>query len=149
VLGEHRGIGNYTIGQRKGLGVSLGAPVFVSRIDPATRTVVVGDRDDLLVEGFTLEEPSFVDAPLNDGAPVEVQHRAHGEVNGGRIYIEDGTWTIRFDTPVRAIAPGQSAALYAGERLLGGGIINSAFPSRFPGEIAGTSAPENDAASVV
>jgi len=148
VLGEHKGIGNYTIGQRKGLGVSLGAPVFVSRIDPATNTVVVGDRDDLLVEGFTLEEPSFVDAPLNDGAPVEVQHRAHGEVNGARAYFEDGTWTIRFHVAVRALAPGQSAALYAGERLLGGGIIDQILNQNHCAMPTST-APENGAASLV
>jgi tRNA-specific 2-thiouridylase len=123
VLGAHKGIGNYTIGQRKGLGVSLGAPVFVTKIDPATNTVVVGDRDDLMVQSFTLEEPSFVGASPAEGTSVDVQHRAHGEVNGARLRLEDGAWTVRFDAPVRAIAAGQSAAFYEGDRLLGGGII--------------------------
>ncbi|MGH2755556.1 MAG: tRNA 2-thiouridine(34) synthase MnmA [Actinomycetota bacterium] len=125
VLGEHKGIGNYTIGQRKGLGVSLGEPVFVSRIEPATNTVVVGGRDELVVDGFAMEETSFVDDAPPDGAAVEVQHRAHGDVSRGRLWHDGDTWEVGFDEPVRAIAPGQSAALYADDRLLGGGIISS------------------------
>jgi tRNA-specific 2-thiouridylase len=104
----------------------------------------VGHREDLAVEGFTLEETSFVDGPLAEDAPVEVQHRAHGEVNPGRVSIEDGTWTVRFDAPVLAIASGQSAALYSGDCLLGGGIISKThFSSRNTGAYSGISAPEN------
>ena len=123
VIGEHKGIANYTIGQRKGLGVSLGKPVFVSRIDAERNIVMVGDRDDLMVETLTLEEPSFVDGPPAPGMSVEVQHRAHGEVNGATLSREDGAWVVRYDEPVAAIAAGQSAAFYNGDRLLGGGII--------------------------
>jgi tRNA-uridine 2-sulfurtransferase len=123
VIGEHKGIGNYTIGQRKGLGVALGKPVFVSSIDADRNTVVVGGRDDLMVETFTLEEESFVDGPPADGLSIEVQHRAHGDVHRARLSIEDGTWTVRYDEPVAAVAAGQSAAFYNGDRLLGGGII--------------------------
>jgi tRNA-specific 2-thiouridylase len=145
VLGEHRGIGNYTIGQRKGLGVSLGKPVFVSHIDPASNTVVVGDRRDLVVEGFTIDEASFVDGPPDDGTPIEVQHRAHGDVNPGRLTREGGRWSVRFETPVAALAAGQSAAFYSGHHLLGGGIISATFPfpSRISGAIGGVPAPEN------
>ena len=124
VIGEHKGIGNYTIGQRKGLGVALGKPVFVSSIDAERNTVVVGDRDDLMVETFTLEEESFVDAPPVDGlvrrgaAP---RSRRRASVPGSRS--RTGSWTVRYDEPVAAVAAGQSAAFYNGDRLLGGGII--------------------------
>ena len=126
VLGEHKGIGNYTVGQRKGLGISLGVPVFVTSIDAESNTVTVGPRDALAVAGFAIEEPSFVDVPPENGTPVLVQHRAHGSVSPGRIDTESGEIQVRFDEPVEAIAPGQSAAFYdAGEPdvLLGGGII--------------------------
>jgi tRNA-specific 2-thiouridylase len=143
VIGEHKGIGNYTIGQRKGLGVALGKPMFVSSIDAERNTVVVGDRDELMVETFTLEEESFVDGPPVNGSSVEVQHRAHGDVHRARLSIEDGTWTVRYDEPVAAVAAGQSAAFYKGDRLLGGGIIvGTHCLSRNTGTYSGISAPE-------
>jgi len=148
LVGEHRGIGNYTIGQRKGLGISLGAPVFVSGIDAAGNTVTVGDRDALAVGGLTLDEVSFVDEPPAEGAPVEVQHRAHGDVTTGRLSFEAGTWTVHFGAPVHAIAPGQSAALYSGEGLLGGGIIDQILNQDHCAMPTST-APENVSGSVV
>lgn len=133
VVGRHRGIGHYTVGQRKGLGVSLGRPVFVTSIDVTANKVVVGDRSDLEVSGIVVDEVSFVDRSLPVGAPVHVQHRAHGEVNTGRVVRAgpDGL-TVAFDGPVAAIAPGQSAALYFAadpDELVGGGIISETVPA--------------------
>lgn len=123
-LGEHRGIGNYTIGQRKGLGIALGRPVFVTRIDAATNTVEVGDRQELAASSIELEEMSWTGSRPADRSHVLVQYRAHGEalparVNGG---------TIDFLEPAEAVAPGQSAALYSADEpdlLLGGGIVRA------------------------
>jgi tRNA-specific 2-thiouridylase len=129
VLGEHRGIGRYTVGQRKGLGISLGVPVFVTDVDADTNAIVVGPRDRLGVGELTAEEVSYcVDAPE---APVEVmvQHRAHGEATAATLYPEGSDRaTVRYREPAEAVAPGQSAAFYdasAPDELIGGGIIST------------------------
>jgi tRNA-specific 2-thiouridylase len=132
VVGEHHGLGSYTVGQRKGLGISLGVPVYVTAIDPAANAVVVGSRAELAVDGFTTDEMSFVDAPVPDGTPVAVQHRAHGDVVPATIVHRNGVAEVRFDRPVEAVAPGQSAAFYSREdrdELLGGGIIRATVPA--------------------
>jgi tRNA-specific 2-thiouridylase len=126
VVGSHRGIGRYTVGQRKGLGIALGRPVFVTSIDAASNALTVGDRDDLAIAGLTLSEVSFTgDRPRGR---VLVQYRAHGYAYPALV---TGA-TVRFDAPVEAVAPGQSAALYSADdpdELLGGGIVASTVPA--------------------
>lgn len=132
VVGEHGGIGRYTVGQRKGLGVAIGRPVFVTAIDAASNTVAVGDRRDLAVAGFTCDDISFVGERPQSGERVYVQHRAHGDVAAATLRGDArGSLTIGFDEPVQAIAPGQSAAFYSmvdGSELLGGGVIAATSP---------------------
>ena len=131
-LGEHAGIARYTVGQRKGLGIALGKPVFVTSVDAATNTVTVGERGDLEVGGMRVAETSFTDAPLRVGEPILVQHRAHGEVSAATVVsAAGGSLELAFDEPVVAIAPGQSAAFYGADRpelLVGGGVIASTRP---------------------
>jgi tRNA-uridine 2-sulfurtransferase len=126
-LGEHAGVGHYTIGQRKGLGISLGVPVYVTDIDVETNRVVVGSRSDLVVSGLKLEEVSFVTRAPVEGTRVWVQHRAHGEVAPARIEsVAAGHVELAYESDVMAVAPGQSAALYSIDdpnELIGGGII--------------------------
>jgi tRNA-specific 2-thiouridylase len=133
VLGRHRGIGHYTVGQRKGLVISLGAPVFVSAIDSGANAVVVGPRTELTVESFTTAETSAVAGALSVGTPVLVQHRAHGDAAPAVVEAVDGEQaTIRFDRPMEAVAPGQSAAFYSAadpDELLGGGIVTATAPA--------------------
>jgi tRNA-specific 2-thiouridylase len=126
VLGEHRGIGHFTVGQRKGLGIALGRPMFVKTVDAGANAVMVASREELATSGFVAEEASFVGHAPPDGTDVLVQHRAHGEVAPGRVTAGDGTFEVSFERPVEAVAPGQSAALYSAQypdELLGGGII--------------------------
>lgn len=126
VLGEHKGIGNYTIGQRKGLGISLGMPVFVTDIDAGTNTVVVGDRTDLSVRSFVFGEARFTSGAPEALAEVRVQHRAHGETTAASVApLDDGRYEVTYEIPVEAVAPGQSAVLYSLDdtEVLGGGII--------------------------
>ena len=99
--------------------------MFVTRIDAATNTVVVGERRDLATTSVVLEELSFVDGPPTPGSEVLVQYRAHGETYPARLHGQ----RIDFDSAVEAVAPGQSAALYSAadpEELLGGGIVRAA-----------------------
>jgi tRNA-uridine 2-sulfurtransferase len=129
-LGTHRGIGHYTVGQRKGLGISLGHPVFVNAIDQTNNAIVVGGRDDLSVAGCSVEEVGRVQE-LADGERVLVQHRAHGDAFPATIRLSDARVEVEFDSPVEAVAPGQSAAFYSEDdpdELLGGGVIATTVP---------------------
>ena len=134
VVGEHRGIGRYTIGQRRGVGVSLGMPVFVTSIDAESNSIVVGSQADLEVAGFVAAGASFTGSAPADGAEVFVQHRAHGEVHEATVRgCGRGRFEVRYRSPVAAVAPGQSAALYSGDdpdELLGGGVIDATVPAR-------------------
>lgn len=128
-LGRHHGIGRYTVGQRKGIGISLGVPLYVSSIDARSNSVTVGERAELGVDALLLGETSAVGDNFRPGEEVLVQHRAHGEAHAAEIASSaSGRLKIAFQEPVEAIAPGQSAALYSSsdpEELLGGGIIAS------------------------
>jgi tRNA-specific 2-thiouridylase len=133
-LGRHRGIGRYTVGQRRGLGISLGVPVYVTAIDAPRNSVVVGSANDLDVDRLVAKDPSFVSDPLRVGQSVFVQCRAHGEAHPARVTGVDATRVaVTFEDPVRAVAPGQSAAFYSSgdpSELLGGGFISATSPAR-------------------
>ena len=128
VVGEHKGVQRYTIGQRRGVGVSLGMPVFVTSIDAASNTITVGGREHLAVGELLLDEISFTDRIPDEGREVLVQYRAHGEVARATVVHDEGV-RLRFNDPVYAAAPGQSAALYEGDELIGGGVIAAAIPA--------------------
>ena len=136
-VGRHAGTAAYTVGQRQGLGVALGKPRYVSRIDPRTNTIQLGRREDLETRSFGVERVTFVaDAPppasAVDGfrATVRIRHRAAPvsatlrpatatEPNRG------GRWVVETDEPVWAAAPGQACVFDAGDVVLGGGRIAS------------------------
>jgi tRNA-specific 2-thiouridylase len=132
-VGDHAGIAGYTIGQRKGLGVSVGEPRFVSRIDPLSNTITLGRREDLETTQIELERASFIAGePPNGNAPfraeVRIRHRTTpiaATVRPGRTgaSLAGGHWLIATDRPVWAAAPGQAAVLYDGDVVLGGGRI--------------------------
>ena len=127
VLGRHRGVHRFTVGQRHGLGIASDRRLYVQRIEPHTRRVVVGDAADLDCRGARIEGVSWVSGEAPSGAlgvRVQVRHR-HRSVSAKVDAADDGRATIRFDAPVRAVAPGQAAVLYAedDEQLLGGGWI--------------------------
>lgn len=117
-LGNHEGIAGFTVGQRRGLGVAVGEPRFVIRIEEGTSTVVIGDREDLGVDGVGLENTSWTSGEEASGLMM-AQYRAHGEPVAATLY---GT-NLQFDERQRAIAPGQTVAFYDGDRVLGGALI--------------------------
>ncbi|MFZ9887693.1 MAG: tRNA 2-thiouridine(34) synthase MnmA [Myxococcota bacterium] len=129
VLGEHGGVHRFTIGQRRGLGVALGKPAFVTAIDPSRQAVVVGDevlaREAFVVAGAWSDDVVF---PLRAHIKVRSHHAAQAALVEERV--EDGRvgWRVRFDEPARAVAPGQVAVAYAGDRVLGGATILHTFP---------------------
>jgi tRNA-specific 2-thiouridylase len=126
-LGEHQGTANYTIGQRRGLGVATGKPAYVTRLDVLNRTVELGDRDALLSAGLVATDANFFGPPpaqpLHCAAKIRYQHRAAACV--ARMQ-DDGRLRVDFTEPQSAVTPGQAVVLYDGDRVLGGGWIESA-----------------------
>jgi tRNA-specific 2-thiouridylase len=125
VLGEHRGYGRYTIGQRKGLPGGLGAARYVVAIRPERREVVIGGADELAGQSLRLDELNWLADPLAPGDRCEVQIRYRARaVPATVVEHQEASLTLTLATPVRAISPGQSGVLYGpGSRVLGGGVI--------------------------
>ncbi len=128
VLGTHDGTARFTIGQRKGLGIALGEPRYVTEIDPGTGRVVVGTRDDLAAVGCLVDDISFISGAGVSG-PIEVQIRYRSPAVAARLEPFGGDRVaVRFDSPQAAVAPGQAAVFYRGDEVLGGGTIHSKLP---------------------
>ena len=127
VVGTHEGVHRFTIGQRKGLGVALGSPAFVTRIDPESATVHLGREDALRAGGATLSDMVLGEGvSLPTRARVRVRYRHDGD--GATVRDEGGgRAVVRFDHPVRAVTRGQIAVLYDGDCVLGGGRIAAAL----------------------
>jgi tRNA-specific 2-thiouridylase len=128
VLGEHRGIHRVTVGQRRGLGVAANAPRYVLRVLPEERAVVVGDASELEVRRLKVADFRAL-ADLDRGRPIEaeVQVRHRGRPSRATVELDERGWAeVRFAEPVRAVAPGQAAVVYVGDRVLGGGWIEAA-----------------------
>ena len=124
VVGHHEGIESFTIGQRKGLGVALGEPKFVVRIEPDSRRVVLGDRQDLLREELIATDCNWLvdrDA-IPQKCHVQIRYNA-APVAAEVDLLADNQIRVRFDQPQGGVAPGQAAVCYAGEQTLGGGWI--------------------------
>ena len=125
VLGQHKGISHYTIGQRKHLGISVGEPIYVVKINADDNTVILGDESALFntvaqVKDFNWiigEKPT---APVRCKAKTRYRQTEQPAVAYPQ---EDGTVEVVFDEPIRAITPGQACVLYDGDIVLGGGVI--------------------------
>lgn len=158
-VGEHGGSAGFTVGQRKGLGVALGAPRFVSRIDPRTNTIQLGRREDLETTTIELDGMTFVDdappidvATTTDGgftASVRIRHR--GALVAARVVPatsdqprRGGRWIVETTEPVWAVSPGQAAVLYDGDVVLGGGRITRLAAAGPPAVRIARSAPTAD-----
>lgn len=124
-VGEHEGIANYTIGQRKGLpSRGGGEPVFVMGLEPETNTVVVGEHEDLMADGLVAEDLTFVGGEAPAGAfDAQTRIRYRSEAVPAVVTMRDSAAEVRFQRPQRAVTPGQAAVFYDGERVLGGGTI--------------------------
>jgi tRNA-uridine 2-sulfurtransferase len=124
-IGTHTGYAHYTVGQRHGLGVALGEPVFVREVRPATNTVVVGRRDEIASRRFMVEGRRFVagEPPAERfSASVRIRHRG-AEAPCEVTLVGEDRLLVETSEPVWAPAPGQAAVLYDGEECLGGGRI--------------------------
>ncbi len=126
VLGEHRGIALHTVGQRRGLGVATGKPLFVTELVPRPNTVVVGRAEHLLKVACTIEDAAWIDGDLPT-APVRgmarIRYRAAEVPCTVTPSASAGELCVEFDQPQRAITPGQALVIYDGDYVLGGGTI--------------------------
>ncbi len=127
-LGTHSGTEYFTVGQRRGLGVAAGRPLYVLDIQPDSGTVVLGSQDECRSARVEVDQVNLIgfDLPSGGAFRAEVQVRYHHRAAGARVTVAGGRAQIDFDEPQLAVAPGQGAAFYQGERLLGGGWIVSA-----------------------
>ena len=125
VLGRHQGIWNYTIGQRRGMGISSERPLYVIGINPERREVVLGHDGDTLRSSLTCENLSWLSIPgIDRPRPVTVKIRSSQTPAAALLsMIGEDKAEIRFDDMQKAVAPGQSAVFYDGDTVLGGGII--------------------------
>lgn len=129
VLGQHQGCYNFTIGQRKGIGLAFGTPKYVTKIDPATREVTLGERDDLFCNNVHASDVQLRDVEwLRESPEVMARIRYKSPATEAKLILEDDfeeTRRIRlhFHKPVWGVTPGQSVVLYKDGLLVGGGLI--------------------------
>lgn len=124
ILGKHKGLYNYTVGQRKGLGIALGKPAFVISLDPAKNTVVLGENEDLMTDTVYLEEVFFMaQESIEDGTRAFAKIRYNHRGADCTLFNTSKGLKAVFDAPVRAATPGQSLVAYIGDCVLAGGKI--------------------------
>ena len=124
ILGKHKGYPFYTIGQRKGLEIALGRPVFVTGIDPDSNTVTLGDEEDLEKTEMRVRKINLIKYDRLTGgmeALTKIRYKDPGAMS--QLFLDGNEVTVRFFEQVKGVAPGQSAVFYEGDDVLGGGII--------------------------
>jgi tRNA-specific 2-thiouridylase len=128
VVGRHEGTPNYTIGQRRGLGIAMGAPIYVTGIDASTNTVVVGPKERLLARALEASDMNWLDEPPGANRRVYVQIRYSHQAAPATVRLgESGCCRVDFEEPQVAVTPGQAVVLYDEDVVLGGGWIDRAI----------------------
>ena len=127
VIGQHRGIIHYTVGQRRGLGISIGKSAYVVAIDPVRNRVVIGDNADLFSDTVRVRDVNWI-AGKPPAASVrcsaKIRYR-HPELPAVLRFLDETTAELKFETPQRAVTAGQAAVFYDGDVVLGGGTITA------------------------
>ncbi len=124
ILGNHSGVANYTIGQRKGLGIAAPHPLYVQKLDIASKKVVVGRNEELFSSSLTAENVHWIYKPKNFPAKLQAKVRYGTKIFDAQVEEENNFVRVKFFEPVRAVTAGQSVVFYDGDELLGGGIIS-------------------------
>ncbi len=123
-IGRHEGLFNFTIGQRRGLNIAWGEPLYVTRLDPEKNVVYVGYRDEVFSKEVVVSELNWIEEPVEE---VTAKIRSMMKDEPARLEVLDGGDRARltFDQPQWGPAPGQAAVFYDGETVVGGGVITS------------------------
>jgi len=126
VVGKHKGLPYYTVGQRRGLGLALGYPVYVKEIRPWRNEIVIGPKESIFSQGLIANDINWISFPhLHSPMEAEVKIRYNAAPVKGIIKPENSGVRVEFEEPVAAVTPGQSAVFYRGCEVLGGGIIQT------------------------
>lgn len=126
VIGRHSGLYNYTIGQRKGLGVALGRPIFVARLCRADNSIVLADREDLFITHLTASQSNIPDMTRLQANPQVMAYiRYRSEPIPARVRLQENMMQVEFAQPVWGVMAGQSIVLYQNDCVVGGGIIEN------------------------
>ncbi len=124
VMGEHAGVHHFTVGQRRGLGVAAGEPLYVISTEPLTRRVVIGRNDELLCAEARVRDVNWISiARPDEPVRTEVKIRNKHSAAAATLFADGDLVRVHFDEPQRAVTPGQGAVFYSGELVLGGGWI--------------------------
>jgi tRNA-specific 2-thiouridylase len=141
VVGHHDGAAGFTIGQRRGLRLGTpapdGLPRYVIDVSVVQNSVTVGGEADLLVHRVTAGDPVWLGAAPGPGSRLSAQVRAHGQPVDCVVHSVGAEVTVDLDQPLRAVAPGQTLALYDGSRVVGSGTVEAAFAGAGAGARAG------------
>ena len=130
ILGRHKGVAYYTIGQREGLGIARGYPIYITKIDAANNQITVGGKDDCLHKEFLVKEISFIARPFKEQVVLGVKIRYnHKEARAVALPLGDKI-KIKFKQAQFAVTPGQSAVFYAKDKVVGGGIIEKVLDEK-------------------
>lgn len=132
VIGHHNGIEKFTVGQRKGLGIATGKPLYVLGVNVQERRVIIGEAAELLQDSLWASQVNYTVEHPDQSLKVKVKIRYKASEVPATIYPKGNNAIIKFDEPQRAITPGQAVAFYKGEELLGGGIIEGALAFNKP-----------------
>jgi tRNA-specific 2-thiouridylase len=125
VLGQHRGLAQHTVGQRKGLGIAAGRPLYVTGLDPVRNAVVVGERSDVFQDTFIVSGVNWtaidgLEGPIVLRARIRYRQR---EAEANVVPLDEGFVKVEFREPQMAITPGQTVVFYDGDVVVGGGTI--------------------------
>ena len=126
ILGRHHGIHHYTIGQRKGLGVAFGQPMYVTRIESASGQVFVGKNSSVMQKSFNVRNTNWISVPRLDKVTrfeTKIRHQSPTAWAVVSPSTEQGVSEVEFDLPQRAVTPGQAAVFYQEDLVVGGGWI--------------------------
>ena len=130
VVGQHAGVAAYTIGQRHGLGIAMGKPYYVTKLNVLTNSVTVGPREELSATGLIADRLNWLSPPLPTSesrpAAIKIRHM-HTPAAGSIRVLPSGEVEARFEQPQSAVTPGQAAVFYDGELVIGGGWIRDAL----------------------
>ena len=123
-MGEHQGLQNYTVGQRRGMGIAHPEPLYVIELDYQNNRLLVGEREEIYGNRLQAESINWLIEPPSQSLKIECQIRyRHQPAPAILTPLTDGRVEVEFESPQYAITPGQGAAFYSGDRLLGGGFI--------------------------
>jgi tRNA-specific 2-thiouridylase len=142
VLGRHQGVHRLTVGQRKGLGLATGTPMYVLKLEPADSRVIVGPREELGSRSLVAEQVNWIDGAPPDGPQRLTARIRHRHTDAPAVVTPDGSSSaaVEFDDPQIAITPGQAVVFYRSEEVVGGGWISA---RDVPGTVPHQSPPYN------